>query len=141
MNNLKENIDYLNDLSKNIESSINHVKTIFEKINNNKEELKIKIQKIFTNLRNALNKKEDELLFEVDRQYNELYFNESLIKKCEKMPEKIKKSLEKGNLIGDQWNDDNKLCFLINDCINIENNIKDIKNIKECIEKVIHIII
>ena len=33
------------------------------------------------------------------------------------------------------WNDDDKLCSLMNDCINIENNIKDINTIKENIEK------
>ena len=76
-------MDFLKDLSNNIENSINHLKTIFDKINNNKEELKIKIQKIFTNLRNALNNREDELLLEIDRQYNELFFNESIIKKSE----------------------------------------------------------
>jgi len=134
--NLKKNIDFLNDLTKNIENSINQLKTFFEKINNDKEELKMKIQKIFTNLRNALNNREDELLEEIDRQYNDLFCSESLIKKCEKIPEKIKISLEKGNLIGDEWwNDDNKLCSLINDCINIENNIKDINTIQENIEK------
>ena len=128
-------MDFLKDLSNNIENSINQLKTIFDKINNNKEELKIKIQKIFTNLRNALNNREDELLLEIDRQYNELFFNESIIKKSEKIPENIKISLEKGKLIGDQWNDNSKLCFLIHDCINIENNIKDINIIKENIEK------
>ena len=136
MKNLKKNIDFLNELSQNIDNSIKQLKAFFEKINNNKEELKLKIQKIFTNLRNALNNREDQLLEEIDNQYNELFCNESLIKKSEEIPQKIKISLEKGNLIRDEWwDDDDKLCSLINDCINIENNIKDINTIKENIEK------
>ena len=135
MKNLKKNMDFLGDLSNNIENSIKQLKILFEKINSNKEELKIKVQKIFTNLRNALNNREDKLLFEIDKQYNDLFFDESLIKISEKIPEKIKVSLEKGKLIGEQWNDENKLCFLINDCINIENNIKDINMIISSIEK------
>ena len=35
----------------------------------------------------------------------------------------------------EEWNDDKKLCSLINDCINIENNIKDINNINESMKK------
>ena len=136
MKNLKKNIDFLNELSLNIDNSIKQLKDFFEKINNNKEELKLKIQKIFTNLRNALNNREDKLLEEIDNQYNELFCNESLIKKSEEIPQKIKISLEKGNLIRDEWwDDDDKLCSLINDCINIENNIKDINTINENIEK------
>ena len=35
-------------------------------------------------------------------------------------------SLEKGKNIENEWNDENKLNSLINDCITIENNIKEI---------------
>ena len=51
------------------------------------------------------------------------------------MPNKIKKNLEKGNIKEDEWKDKNKLTFLINDCINIENNIKQIDLINETIKK------
>lgn len=54
---------------------------------------------MFTKLRNSLNNREDQLLFEINKKYNELYFNESIIKECEKLPDKIKNSLEKGKLI------------------------------------------
>ncbi len=48
--------------------------------------------------------------------------------------------LEKGKLIENEWNEKNvKLNSLINDCINIENNIKDIKMIKEKLTKYISI--
>ena len=69
---------------------------MYEKIDKSKEELKRNIQKIFTKLRNALNDREDELLLEVDNKYNELNLNENIIKECDKLPNKIKISLEKG---------------------------------------------
>ena len=47
-------------------------------VNENKEELKEKIQKLFTKLRNVINDREDELLLEVDKKFNELYFNEDI---------------------------------------------------------------
>ena len=47
------------------------------------------------------------------------------IKKGEKIPKQIKASLEKGKIIDKQW-DNNNLCSYINDCINIENNIKSL---------------
>jgi len=66
-NKLKENIKNLENLSNNINDSINKIKIIYEKINEKKEELKIKIQGIFTKIRNALNDREDELLLEVEK--------------------------------------------------------------------------
>ena len=75
-------------MSKSLELSINELKILFDKINENKEELKLKIQKIFTNLRNSLNNREDELLLEVDKQFNDLYGNEEIIRKGEKFQKK-----------------------------------------------------
>ena len=108
---------------------------MLEKINKSKEELKTNIQKIFTKLRTALNDREDELLQEVDNKYNELYFNEEIIKDCDKLPNKIKISLEKGKEVENNWNN-NTLPLLINNCINIENNIKNIKLLNENIGKI-----
>ena len=53
---------------------------IFEKINKNKEEIKLKIQKIFTKIRNLLNNREDELLLEIEKIYQNLTFNENIVK-------------------------------------------------------------
>ena len=50
------------------------------------------------------------------------------------MPEKIKKSLEKRKILENEWND-NKLISIINDCINIENDISQINEINENINK------
>jgi len=63
-----------------------------------------------------------------------LYFNENLIKDSEKLPNKIRQSLEKGKALDNDWND-NELNCVINDCINIENNIKDINFINQNIQK------
>ena len=134
-NKLNDNIKYLKDLSNKLDDSIKELKIMFEKINESKEELKMKIQKIFTNIRTILNEREDEILFEVDKKYNETFCNEELIKESEKLPNKVKLSLEKGKLINNEWNDNNKLNSIINDCINIENNIKNINLINSNINK------
>ena len=136
-NKLKENIKYLEDSSKNIIESINKLKEIFEKINKSKEEIKLKIAKIFTKIRNIVNEREDELLSELDKKYDEFYFKEDIIKKGEKLPNQIKMYLDKGKILDKEWDEDeNKLLSRINDCLNIENNIQNIddinKNIKKC---------
>ena len=133
-NKLKANINQLEELSNKIEKSINEIRKIYEDINKNKEELKLKIQTIFTKLRNALNEKEDKLLLDIDNEYDNIYFKEDIIKESEKLPNKIKKSIEKGKIIEKEWNDNN-LSSLINDCIIIENNINDINKINDNIKK------
>ena len=130
-NKLDENYQSLENLAKVLEEKINQLKIIVEKVNESKEELKLKIQKIFTKIKNEINNKEDSLLLEIDKKFEEKLFNENLIRESEKLPNKIKLSLEKGKLIKDDWKDENKLCSYINDCINIENNIKDINLINE----------
>ena len=90
-NGLKENIKKLEDLSNNINESINKInkiKIIYDKINEKKEELKIKVQKIFTKIRNILNNREDELLLGIDKNYDSS-FKEELIKEIERLPKKI----------------------------------------------------
>ncbi len=131
---LNENIKYLEDLSKTLQESINKIKEIFEKINIDKEELKIKIQKIFTNIRNELNKREDKLLLEVDNQFEDLFLKEEIIKECEKLPSKVNLSLEKSKNI-DKNSNINELNLFINDCLEIEKNIKNINFINENIKK------
>ena len=134
---LKNNIQYLEESSKNLEKAIEELKLILEELNNNKENLKTKIQKIFTEIRNVLNEREEQLLLEVDEKFNNLFCDEDIIKKSEKLPNKIKASLTKGkSIINNEWDENNnKLNSFINDCIYIENNIKDIKIINEAITK------
>ena len=124
----------MENLSKNLEQSINLLNNFFEKIKSEKEDLKMKIQKIFTKIRNEINNREDELLLEVDREFEKIYFSEDIIKEGEKLPNKIKISLEKSKLIDKEYND-NKLSLFINNCIQIENNINDINIINENMKK------
>ena len=133
-NKLKENIKCLENLSITFEQSINEIKKMFDKINEDKETLKMNIQKIFTKLRNEINNREDQLLIDVDKKYEELFLNEDIIKESEKLPNKIKISLEKGKLIDVNWKE-NKLNSLINDCLNIEKNIEIINNINKNLKK------
>ena len=125
----------MEELSNKIEEAIKNIKSIFEKIMESKEKLKLEIQKVFTKIRSELNDREDILLLEIDKYFNENYINEDIIKKSDKLPMKIKAYLEKGKLIENQWKNDDKLNSLINDCINIEISLKDIILINENIEK------
>ena len=131
---LNENIITLENLSKSLEKAINEIKIMTLKINENKEELKLKIQKIFTKIRNELNNKEDQLLLDIDKKFEENYLSPDLIKKSDKLPEKVKISLEKGKSLLKDWNEDD-LSNIINDCIQIEKNIEDINIITEKIKK------
>ena len=137
MNKLKDNINLLEELSKTLDDSTNKIKRFIEKMNGAKEELKSKIQKIFTKIRNEINNREDFLLSEVDKQFEKNYLNENILKESEKLPNKIKLSLEIGKSI-DKEKLDNNLNSLIFRCINIENNIKEINLIKENMKKVMN---
>ena len=118
-----------------MEDLINELKIIFDKISKNKEELKINIQKIFTNIRNVLNNKEDELLLNIDKQFDKIFFDEKLIKESKTIPNKIKIYIEKGKIIDKEWNDKDKLSSVINDCINIEKQVNEINIINDNLEK------
>ena len=133
---LAQNIKLLEKLSNISQESINNLKIIFDEINKRKEELKNLIQKIFTKIRNELNNREDQLLINIDNYFEILFLKEDILKNYEKLPNKIKLSLEKCKLINKKEQiDNNKLSFLINECINIENNIKDIDTINENIKR------
>ena len=134
-NKLIENIKYIEDFSKNIDSSLQELKLLLEKIDEKKEKLKSEIQNIFTKIRTEINKREDELLLEVDTKFIEKFGNNDIIREGEKLPNKIKSSLEKGKLIDVEWNDNNKLSSLIYNCINIEDNIIKINIINDKIKE------
>ena len=114
INKLKENLESLIELSSKIENSINELKKFFNLINDDKEKIKIKIQKLFTKIRNALIEREEKLLSEVDQKFEELYFKEELIKEGEKLPKRIKDLIEQGKLLKEDWIQNNtlKLNFL-----------------------------
>ncbi len=142
-NRLKENIKFLGNLPSPSNKLIEEIKRIFEKINENKEELKYKIQKIFTKIRNVINGREDELLLDIDRQYDKQFCDDYINKNIIHLSNQIKISLEKGIEIDHEWNNNNNndkknnkhINSLINSCIRIENNIKDINELNEKIKK------
>ena len=133
-NKYEENIKYLDELSINILNTINELKLIFDKIEKNKEELKLHIQKIFTKIRSSLNEREEELLAMVDKKYKESYKGEDIIKENEKLPNQIKLILEKSNKKENKWNNNDELNININECLEIENKINTIKKINSVIE-------
>ena len=128
-NTLKKNISNLEKISDKLEPSIQELKTIFEKISDAKNNLKAKVQKIFSRIRNELNEREDNLFLEIDQKFQEIFFNEEFIKESEKLTGLVKISLEKGKIKEDEWKDERKLNKLINDCINLENTIKNINEV------------
>ena len=109
----------------------------FKKIIDNKKELRAKIQQTFTIIRNKLKEREEELLFEVDKQIDNLIIKNDIIKESQELPNKIKIILEKGKNTLNEWKEISKLNVLINDCINIEKIIKEINGIKENMKSVI----
>ena len=133
-NKLKENIIYLENLQSKLGESLEKMKNIFENIEKDRNNIKLEIQNIFTKLRNVLNNREDGLLLLVDSIFYNNYFSEDMIKNGEKLPKQIKISIDNGKLIDKDW-DNNNLNYYINNCINIENNIKNINIINEKINK------
>jgi len=125
-NGIKRNIKLLEELSSKFNESFNEIKKIYDEINENKEKLKLKIQKIFTNIRNILNNREDELLDNINKEFENIYFKENIIKDIEKLPNKIKSSLEKCKNIDEM---ENNIYKLIKESAEIENNINIINNI------------
>ena len=134
-NKLKENIKILEDILVNIKESLDSIKLIYEKMNEKKENLKINVQKVFTKIRSEINNREDQLLSEIEQMYDKLFIKEELIKEREKLPNKIKLVLEKGKRIIGDLDNENKTSLIINDCINIENNIKNVNEINDSIYK------
>ena len=132
---LKQNISYLENIS-TFDSLINKLKSAYEEISDKKEKLKIKIQKLFSKIRNELNKREDQLLLKVDQIYEKYFFNKNLNKEIDKIINQINISLKKGKSTLNDYNNKNiNLISLINDCVIIENSVKDMNLIKENYKK------
>ena len=91
-NKLVENIKNLQNISNTLKDSLDKLNDIFKEITENKEKIKLEIQNIFTKLRNSINEREDSLLLEVDNLYSKTFFDEALLKECEKLPNKVKLS-------------------------------------------------
>ena len=59
------------------------LKKRFEEIKERKEQLKLKISKTFTQIRNIINEREDQLLLEIDNKFDDIYFNEEIIRQSQ----------------------------------------------------------
>ena len=66
-------------MSNSFNNIFKEMKEIFENVEKNKEDLKLKVQKAFTKIRTALNEREDKLLEEIDNLFDKRYFNEILL--------------------------------------------------------------
>ena len=125
----------MNSILNTLQNSINELENIYNNILQNKEELTINIQKIFTKLKAALNKREDEIILDIENKYSESFFDEDIIKQSKKLPEKIKVSLDKTKIIEEKWKNNEELCFAINDSLEIEKDNAKIREINESINK------
>ena len=135
LNSLRQYIQELENLSTNLKDSVNGFKILFERISNNKNELKLKIQEVFKMIVNKIKDRENELLLEVENKFEEKFINENKMNEIDKLPNKIKSILDKKLQIENALNSGNDIISLVNKCINIENNIKDIQEMKNIFEK------
>ena len=133
---LEQNIIYLKNNRTTFDSLINKLKEAYKEISDKKEKLKIRIQKFFTKIRNEINKREDQLLLIVEQVYENYFFNKNFSKDIDKIENKLNLSINKGMLISNEYNNDEiNFISLINDCILIEDCIKEINYLKENYEK------
>ena len=124
----------IDNILSNFKESINELEKMIDKGNEEKENIKLKIQKLFTKIRNALNKREDELFLEVDKIYEYINEKENIAKENQRLLKKSKTSLEKGKELENEWNNNAKLNLMINTSLIIEKSLNDMNIIKEKIE-------
>ena len=133
---LSKNIKILEDLSKTLDKSIIELKEILNKMSQNKNELKLKIQKTFTEIKNKINEREDKLLLEIDRLYEDTIISYNKLKKIDNIPSIIELKLKKGIKAKNELEEDyDKLNIVINESINIEKYILKINQNNQIINK------
>ena len=133
---LEQNIIYLKNNRTTFDSLIKKLKEAYKEISDKKEKLKIRIQKFFTKIRNEINKREDQLLLIVEQVYENYFFNKNFSKDIDKIENKLNLSINKGMLVSNEYNNyEINFISLINDCILIEDCIKEINYLKENYEK------
>ena len=128
----KSNTKYLEEISNTLKESIDNLIKTNEKIAKDREDIHLKIEKTFSKIRSKVKNREEEILAEVNGLFDKMYIDEKNLKKWDELPNAIKSSLEKGKKI--ESNDD-KLVLFIDECINIENNLKEINKINQIIKK------
>ena len=130
-----ENYTKLEEISNNLEETTNQLKLLSEQINKQKEQINLEIQKYFTKLRSALNEREDKLIEEVEQKFKNTFFGDDIIKEYDKLLNNNKICLDNGKEIKDKWNKENELPYVINCCIEFENNLNKIDEINQKIIK------
>ena len=136
---LENNIKRLENFSYKIKKMFNNIEIINEKINPIKEEIEENIKNIFNNFRKLIEIREKELLKELDSLYSNYFFNDELIKECNKLPTIIKYNLDKGKSIIENWKkyeDEGNINILINGAIHIEKKVEEIKKINDKIKSI-----
>ena len=98
-NKLKENIKYLEEFSEQIDKNLKEIKKIAQDINAIKEDLKTKISKTFTKIRNKTNEREEEILSELDKLMDAEFIKEDIIKQNEMLRPQLKTYLEKYKIV------------------------------------------
>ena len=131
---LNDNLKLLKKFSLNMKKILKDIRTFYEHINPIKEDIIMNIKNIFHNFRILLDNREKELLYEVEEVYSKNFFSDNFLKESNKFPTKIKYNIDKGKNVLDKWEEaeeKGKINLLINDCINIEKNIKELNDIKD----------
>lgn len=128
-NELPNNINELKNLQKKIEELIDEINKLKIEVNNNKEEVKKEVQRIFEEIRAAVNQRENEILDEIDKKFEkalEITKDKEIVNN-EKLPSKITFYIEKGTSTQNDW-PKNNLNENIQVCVNIENLIRELKS-------------
>ncbi len=76
---LNENMKSLKELTNDLEKNIDKLILILEIVNKTKEELKLNVQKIFTEIRTVINEREDELLSGIDNEFSNNFCGDDII--------------------------------------------------------------
>ena len=130
---INSNIKFLEELSNNLSSSINKSYKSLKNIKKDNIELMRKIKIYFKDIRNALNKREEEILLNIDSLFNDLFAEGELFQKIEDLKITVNKSLEDIKDIK-SGQDKEPLNSVINNNIQIENQIIDINKINKELE-------
>ena len=131
---LIDNIKLLKKFSLNIKKILKDARNIYERINPTKEDIVMNIKNLFHNFRILLDKREKELLDEVEEVYSKKFFNDKFIKESNKFSTKIKYNIDKGKNVLAKWDEaekNGKIILLVNDCINIEKNLQELEEVKD----------
>ena len=128
-------MEYIEEISNNINGKISKLNNLNEKFNKNKEEIKNKIINIMTNLIEKIKERQNELLLNLDSIFECVCPSEKELKDFGELPNKINEILSKNNEIDKKYYDPNTLIFYFNDCINIENNVNFFKERINSIDK------